>query len=161
MTEPLITIAREYLENASQEEVSDKVIERIFNETRKYINSLQIYAECDGGKIYNIKYSYLMNVVLKDGTDVIDSTNYDIDVFNGIVTFKTGYEIPKAIYASFNYFDFYDAIADLWYYLAAKSRFLGPAALGDEKLPEDKSSRSYCIRKAWDYRQSKNIQMER
>ncbi len=166
MSEPLITIAREYLENATVSEISDAVIERLLGKTRKYVDKLQIFAEDyyydNVSKTYKIGIAYLANVVLYDtGGNIIDSTNYDIDVFNGIVTFKTGYEIPKAVYATFNYFDFFDAIADLWLYLAAKSRFLGPAQLGDEKLPEDRSSRSYCIRKSWDYRQSKNIQMGR
>jgi hypothetical protein len=45
--------------------------------------------------------------------------------------------------------------------MAALSRFDGPVKLGDEQLPEDKYSRSYCIRKYWDWCQSENITMER
>jgi len=167
MVEPLITIIRDdYLESATTSEVSDAVIERLLNKHRGYIHDLQIIAEDyyfdNASKVYKIGYSYLMNVVLTDGSGaVIASTNYTLDVFNGIVTFITGYTIPDTVYITFNYFDFFETVADLWTYLAAKSRFLGQSQLGDEKLAQDKSSREYCISKAWEFRQSKNIQMER
>ena len=102
--------------------------------------------------------------VLTDGTGaVIPTSDYEVDVFNGLVTFDSSplATIPDTVYATFNYFDFYNAVADLWLYRAAKSRLSGKAQLGDEVLPEDKSSRAYCIKKSWEFRQSKNIQMER
>ena len=167
MTEPLITLARTYIEDeTSPYMTSDTIIEQKLNADRKYIEDLQIYPEdydYDAvSKVYPIGYSYLMNLILEDGDEnVISTSNYDVDVENGIVTFKAGYTIPDSIYATFNYCDFFEAVAQLWLYQAAKSRFDGVAKLGDEGIPEDKGSRSYCIRKYWDYRTSKNIQLER
>lgn len=167
MTEPLIAIVRNYIEDETAPyTVSDAIIERWLNVDRTYIEDLQIYPEDYDynsiSTVYPIGYCYLMNVVLEDGDDVvIADTNYTIDVENGIVTFDTGYTIPDTVLAKFTYHDFFEAIAELWKYQAALSRFDGTAKLGDEGIPEDKGSRSYCIRKYWDYRQSKNIQMER
>jgi hypothetical protein len=167
MTEALITLARTYIEDETAPyTVSDTIIEQKLNADRRYIEEKQIYSEDyfydDESLIYKIGYCYLMNLVLTDEDEnVIADTNYTVDVENGIITFDAGYTIPDSVYATFNYFDFYNAVAELWLYQAAKSRFDGTAKLGDEGIPEDKGSRSYCIRKYWDYRTSKNIQLER
>lgn len=170
MTEPLITIIRDYIEDNTPPvyDVTDPIIERLLNKSREYIHDLQIFAEDyfydNISRVYKIGYVYLMNVVLTDGTGaVIPTSDYEVDVFNGIITFDSSpmATIPDAVYATFNYFDLFDAIAELWLYQAAKSRFSGRIKLGDEDLPMDKSSREYCISKYWNYKQSKNIQMER
>ena len=167
MTEPIIAIVRKYSEDETAPyTVADSIIERWLNADRNYIEDLQIYPEdydYDAvSTVYPIGYNYLMNVVLEDGDDVVISdTNYTVDVENGIVTFDAGYIIPDTVLAKFTYHDLFEAVAELWKYQAALSRFDGAPKLGDEGIPEDKGSRSYCIRKYWDYRQSKNIQMER
>ena len=167
MTEPIIAIVRNYIEDATAPYTcSDAVIERWLNADRTPIEDLQIYPEDYNysavSKVYKIGYCYLMNVVLTDSAGaIISDTNYTVDVENGIVTFDASYTIPDTVLAKFTYHDFFDAIAELWKYMAALSRFDGPPKLGDEGIPEDKGSRSYCIRKYWDYRQSHNIQMER
>ena len=167
MTEPIIAIVRNYIEDSTAPYTcSDAVIERWLNADRTPIEDLQIYPEDYNysavSKVYKIGYCYLMNVVLTDSAGaIISDTNYTVDVENGIVTFDASYTIPDTVLAKFTYHDFFDAIAELWKYQAALSRFDGPAKLGDEGIPEDKGSRSYCIRKYWDYRQSHNIQMER
>jgi len=169
MTEPLIEIVRTYIEDETiPYSVNDSIIERWLNEDRHYVNNMQIYSEDynydNESLIYHIDYKYLTGVVLKDGDgNVISEEDYTIDVFNGIVNFDVSppVVVPDAVFATFNYHDFFEAVAQCWLYMAAKSRFDGTAKLGDEGIPEDKGSRSYCIRKYWDYRQSKNIQMER
>jgi len=167
MTEALLTLARTYIEDETAPyTVSDTIILQKLNAERNYVEDLQLYPEDYGysavSKVYSIGYAYLMNVVLKDGNDnTIASLNYTVDVENGIVTFNNSYTISDTVFATFTYHDFYEAVAQCWLYMAAKSRFDGPSKLGDEQIPEDKESRSYCIRKYWDYRQSKNIQMER
>ena len=71
MTEPLITIAREYLQNVSTTYMSDVKIERLFNESRKYVNNHQIFPEdYNTSRFYKIGYSKLMNVVLKESLNV-------------------------------------------------------------------------------------------
>ena len=167
MTEPIIAIVRNYIEDSTAPYTcSDAVIERWLNADRTPIEDLQIYPEDYNysavSKVYKIGYCYLMNVVLTDSAGaIISDTNYTVDVENGIVTFDASYTIPDTVLAKFTYHDFFDAIAELWKFQAALSRFDGPPKLGDEGIPEDKGSRSYCIRKYWDYRQSHNIQMER
>jgi len=167
MTEALITKTREYLENVSATYISDAVIERWLNNDRKYVNSLQIYAEDylydNESSVYLIKRKYIMNLVLKDGNgDVISTDDYSVDVENGIVTFDgSPLVIPDAVFATFTYHDFFNAVAECWKYLAAIARLDGPVKLGDESLPEDFNSRAYCIKKYWIYCQSENIDMER
>ena len=167
MTEALLTLARVYIEDETAPyTVSDTIVLQKLNADRTPIEDLQIYPEDYNynavSKVYPIKYAYIMNLVLKDGDDnTIASSNYTVDVENGIITFDDGYTIPDTVLAKFTYHDFFEAVAELWKYMAAKSRFDGPSKLGDEQIPEDKGSRSYCIRKYWDYCQSKNIQMER
>ena len=167
MTEQLITLARTYIEDeAVPYAVTDAIIEQKLNADRKYIESLQIYAEDysydNVSCIYKVGYCYLMNMVLNDGTNPIASTNYTVDVENGIITFDASpVVIPDVVYVTFTYHDFYNSIAELWLYMAAKARISGKARLGDEDLPMDKSSREYCIMKYWDYKQSRNIQLER
>jgi hypothetical protein len=166
MSEELLSIAREYLEGATTTEISDDVIERMLNKYRGYIHDKQIIAEDyyydNVSRVYKIGYMYLMNVVLDDkNDDVIASTNYTVDVFNGIVNFNAGYTIPDTVYATFNYYNFMQAIAECWQYLGAKAKFSGKAQLGDEIIPEDRSNREYCIRRYWEFCQSENIQMER
>jgi hypothetical protein len=163
----LITIAREYLEGATTSEISDDVIERLLNKSRQYVHDKQIIAEDyyydNVSRVYKIGYCYLMNLVLTDGNNsIIDNTSYEIDVFSGIITFDgSPLVIPDTIYATFNFYNFFMAVADCWLYLAAKSRFETAPKLGDESLPEDRSSRAYCIRKYWTYCPSENIQMTR
>jgi hypothetical protein len=163
----LIAIVRTYIEDTTTPyTVSDAIITRWLNKDRGYVNSLQIFAEDyyydNESLVYQIGYKYLSGVVLKDGDDnTISSSNYTVDVFNGIVTFDDGYTIPDAVYITFNWHDFFEAVAELWLYQAGLSRFSGRVKLADEDLPMDKSSREYCIQKSWTYRQSKNIQMER
>jgi len=167
MTEPIIAIVRNYIEDATAPYTcSDAIIERWLNADRHYIEDLQIYAEDyaydNVSKVYSIDYNYIMNLVLTDGDDtVIADTNYTVDVENGIITFDTGYTIPDTVLAKFTYHDFFDAVAELWKYQMALSRFSGRVKLGDEDLPMDKSSREYCAQKYWSYKQSKNIQLER
>ena len=169
MTEPLIEIVRNYIEDeATPYTVSDAVIERWLNDERHYVDSMQIYSEDyfydNESLIYHIDYKYLTGVVLKDGEgNIISEENYEIDVFNGIVNFDVSppVVVPNAVYATFNYHNFFEAVAQLWLYRAARSRFSGRAKLGDEDLPEDKNSRTYCIQKYWDFCQSKSSQLER
>ena len=168
MTEPIIAIVRSYIEDETAPyTVSDTIVLQKLNAERQYVEDLQIYPEdydYDAiSTVYPIGYSYIMNLVLTDEDDVvIPDTDYTLDCENGIVTFDASpVVIPDEVYAKFTYHNFFDAIAELWKYQAALSRFDGPTKLGDEGIPEDKGSRSYCIRKYWDYRQSHNIQMER
>lgn len=168
MTEQLVTLARTYIEDEVAPYVcSDTIILQKLNADRNYIEDLQIYPEdyyYDAiSTVYSIGYVYIMNLVLTDGNGtVISDSDYTVDVENGIITFDSSpIIIPDVVYAKFTYHDFMNAIAECWKYMAALSRFDGPAKLGDEGIPEDKGSRSYCIRKYWDYRQSKNIQLER
>ena len=167
MTEPIIAIVRNYIEDSTAPYTcSDAVIERWLNADRKYVEDLQIYPEDYNynaiSKVYKIGYCYLMNVVLEDGDDnVISTVDYTVDVENGIVTFDAGYTIPDIVLAKFTYHDFFEAISQLWLYQMALSRFSGRVKLGDEDLPMDKSSREYCLQKYWAYKQSKNIQMGR
>jgi len=167
MSEALILLARTYIEDeVTPYAVTDAIIEQKLNADRKYIEEKQIYSEDYAydniSKTYKIGYSYIMNLVLTDEDDnVIADTNYTVDVENGIITFDAGYTISDAVYATFTYHDFYNAIAEMWLYQAAKARISGKARLGDEDLRMDKSSREYCIMKYWDYKQSKNIQLER
>jgi len=168
MPEQLIGIIREYIEDLTVPyAVTDAVIERLLNKSRHYAeNYYQIFAEDypyhNVSKVYFIKYNNLMNVILKDGADVvIDSANYTIDVENGLVTFDVGYTIPSAVYAEFNYFDLMDTIAELWKYRMALAQISGDVMLGDEKLPKDKSYKEYCFEKYCNFKTSKNIQMTR
>ncbi len=163
----LIAIVRTYIEDETAPyTVSDAIITRWLNADRKYVHERPIYPEDYGydneSLVYPIGCKYLSGVVLKDGNgNTIASSNYTLDVFNGIVTFDVGYTIPASVYATFNYHNFFNAVAELWKYQAALARFDGKTQLADEGIPEDKGSRSYCIRKYWDYRQSVNITMER
>lgn len=167
MTEPLILKVREYLENVSAAYISDAVIERWLNSTRKYVDSKQIYAEDylydNESAVYKIGYNGIMNLVLKDGDgDVISTDDYSVDVENGIVTFDgSPLVIPDSVYATFTYHNFFNAVAKCWEYLAAIARLDGPVKLADESLPEDYNSRAYCIKKYWLFCQSENIDMER
>ena len=168
MTDALVTLARKYIEDdTAPYSVTDAIILQKLNAERNYIEGLQIYAEDyfedNVSTVYPIGYAYIMNLVLTDGDDnVISTDDYTVDVENGLITFDSSpVIIPDAVYAQFTYHDFYNAVAEMWKYQAALSRFDGTAKLGDEGIPEDKGSRGYCIRKYWDYRTSKNIQMER
>ena len=174
MTEPLIEIVRTYIEDEESDSsppipciVSDAIIERWLNDERHYVNSMQIYSEDynydNESLIYHIDYKYLTGVVLKDGDgNVISEEDYTIDVFNGIITFDDPpVAVPSAVFATFNYHNFFEAVAELWKYQAAKARISGKAKLGDEDIPMGKESREYCIMKYWDYKQSRNIQLER
>lgn len=159
MTDALVTIAREYLEDSTAPySVSDTIIERILNISRKPVYSLALYAEDDDGKIFNIGVKYIMGLSLSDGTNNI-TTGYNADVFNGIITFTAKPATP--VYASFTYHDFFNAVAEMWKYRAAQSRFSGRVKLGDEDLPEDKNSREYCIGKYWAFRTGRTIQSQR
>lgn len=161
MTEALITTAREYIEDESAPyAVSDTVIERIFNISRQAVYDLQLLPEEVGGVVYDIGYKYLMNVsITTDGTTVIDSDDYTLDVFNGIITFDTA--PTTSVYATFTKHDFYNAVAEVWKYRAAKARFSGDVKLGDEIIPQDKYNREYCINKYWNFRVARTIQTER
>jgi hypothetical protein len=167
MTEALVTELRKYIEDETAPYmVTEAIILQKLNTTRHYIDSLQIYAEDYGydgvSKVYKIGYAGIMNLTLKDGDDnAISTSDYSIDVENGIITFDDGYTIPDTVYATFTYCNFFKAVSECWKYMAALARFDGPTKLADEQIPEDKSSRSYCIRKYWDFCQSENIQMER
>ena len=167
MTEALVTLARIYIEDETAPyTVSDTIILQKLNADRTPVEDLQIYPEDYNydavSKVYPIKYSYIMNLVLEDDDDnVIATTNYTVDVENGIVTFGASYTIPDTVLAKFTYHDFYNAVAEMWMYRSALSRFSGKAKLGDEDIPIDKTSREYCIQKYWDNRQSRNIQLER
>jgi hypothetical protein len=163
----LITIVRSYIEDETAPyTVSDAIITRWLNTDRKYKYELAIYAEDyaydNESRVYPIGYSYISGLVLKDGDgNTISSSNYTVDVFNGIITFDDDYTIPDIVYASFNYHDFFNAVSELWKYRAALAKFSGSAKLGDEQIPEDKYNREYCLQKYWDFMQSKNISMER
>ena len=160
MSEELIKMVRDYIEdNKVPYIISDTVIERMPNKSRIAVYELPISAEYDNGKVYNIGHKYLMNVVVSDGTNIIDPSNYEIDVFNGIITFDSA--PTTGIYVSFTKHDFFNAVADLWKYRAGLSRFSGRVKLGDEDLPDNANSREYCIRKYWDYRTARTIQTQR
>ena len=167
MTEALITEVRKYIEDeTSPYMVTEAIILQKLNLTRHYIDSLQLFCEDYGydgvSKVYKIGYAGIMNLALKDSDDnAISASNYEIDVENGIITFNSGYTIPDSIYATFTYHNLGKAISECWKYMAALARFDGTTNLGDEQIPEDKGSRSYCIRKYWDWCQSENIDMER
>ena len=167
MSEELVSIVRTYIEDPSEPfVVSTSVIERWLNKSRQAIYDLRIYPEDyyydNVSKVYSVGYQYLMNVVIKDGDDnTIASTNYDIDVFNGIVTFKTAYTVPDAIYINFTTHDFFDAVCNIWLYRAGLATTMKKAQIGDEILPEDKNSLEYCTKKYWSFRQSVSRQMER
>ncbi len=165
--EDLILVVREYIEDETAPyAVSDTVIERMLNQNRTYVNEIQIYADDylydNESLIYPIGYKYLSGVVLIDGDDnEIDSDDYEVDVFNGIITFDDGYTIPDAVYATFYYHNFFDTVAEIWKYRAAKAKFSGRVKLGDEDLPMDKNSREYCLQKYWNFKPSKSSQLER
>ena len=169
MTELLVTEVRKYIEDETAPYiVSDTIILQKLNACRNYIEGLQIYAEDyfndNASTVYPLGYNGIMNLILTDSSDnVISADNYTVDVENGIIEFDTSppYTIPDAVYAQFTYHNLGKAISEIWKYMAALSRFDGPTKLGDEVIPEDKYSRSYCIRKYWDWCQSENIQMER
>lgn len=167
MSEALILLARTYIEDETAPYVvSDTIIEQKLNADRHYIEEKQIYSEDydydNVSLVYKIGYCYLMNLILTDEDEtVITDTNYTVDVENGIITFDTGYTIPDSVYATFTYHDFYNAISELWLYQMALARISGKTQLGDENLPIGKESREYCLQKYWDYKQSKNIQLER
>jgi hypothetical protein len=163
----LIAIVRTYIEDeVSPYTVSDAIITRWLNTDRKYIHELAIYPEDYGydnvSSVYPIGYMYISGLVLTDGDgNTISSSDYTVDVFNGLVTFDDDSTIPDSIYATFNYHDFFNAVSELWKYRAALARFSGRAKLGDEDIPMDAYNREYCIQKYWDFKQSKNITMER
>jgi hypothetical protein len=167
MTEALVTELRKYIEDETAPYmVTEAIILQKLNLTRHYVDSLQIYPEDYGydsiSKVYKIGYAGIMNLSLKDGDDnTISTDDYSVDVENGILTFDDGYTIPDSVYATFTYHNLFKAVSECWKYMAALARFDGPTKLGDETIPEDKNSRSYCIRKFWDYAQSENIDMER
>ncbi len=166
--EDLILIVREYIEDETEPyAVSDTVIERMLNQNRTYVNERQIYADDylydNESLIYPIGYKYLSGLVLIDGDDnEIDSDNYEVDVFNGIITFDASpVVVPDAVYATFYYHNFFDAVAEIWKYRAAQAKFSGKVKLGDEDLPMDKNSREYCLQKYWNFKPSKSTQLER
>jgi hypothetical protein len=161
MTEALITIAREYIEDeTSPYAISDTIIERIFNQSRQSVYDLFLLPEESGGRIYDIGHKYLMNVTLTtDGTTAIGTDDYTLDVFNGIITFDSA--PSTSVYATFTEHDFYNAVAEIWKYRAAKARFSGDVKLGDEVIPQDKYNREYCIGKYWNFRVARTIQAER
>lgn len=165
--EALISIVREYIEDETAPyAVSDVKITRYLNAHRNYVDTLQIYSEDYGydgtSKVYKIGYAFLSGVVLKDGDDdTISSSNYTLDVYSGIVTFDEGYTIPATVTVTFNYHDFYEVVSKIWLYRAAIATIDGKAKLADEEIPMDKYNREYCIKKYWDFCQSKNITIER
>ena len=161
MTEELITIAREYLEDeVTPYDVSDTKIERILNYSRQSVNNLFLLPERSGGTVYDIGHKYLMNVTLTtDGTTAIDADDYTLDVFNGIITFNSA--PTTGVYASFTEHDFFNAVAEMWKYRAARARISGNVKLGDEEIPQDKYNREYCIKKYWDFRVARTIQTQR
>lgn len=167
MTELLVTELRKYIEDETAPYmVTEAIILQKLNLTRKYVDSLQIFPEDYGydgvSTVYKIGYAGIMNLTLKDGNNnIISTSDYEVDVENGIITFDNGYTIPDSIFATFNYCNFYEAISECWLYRAALSRFSGRVQLGDENLPLNADSREYCIMKYWDFKQSQNIQMER
>ena len=168
MTEQLIDMVRTYIEDPTVPYiVSDIVIERFLNKTRKYLEDLQLFAEDEAWEgvsvVYPVGYQYLMNVSLKDGEgNTISASDYSVDAFNGIITFDgSPVVIPDAIYATFTYHNFFEAVADIWLYRAALATTAKKAQLGDEILPEDKYNVEYCAAKYWTFRQSKSLQMER
>lgn len=167
MTEVLITDARVLLEDASTTEISDAVILQKLNETRNYVHDLQIYREDYGfdntSMVFVIGYKYLMNLTLNDGTNTISADDYEVDAVNGLITFDSSpmATIPDAVYCTFTYHNFMQAVANCWLYLASKSRFSGRVKLADEDIPMDRSSREYCIQKYWDYCQSESFHLKR
>jgi hypothetical protein len=168
MTEALVTSLRNYIEDATAPyTVSEAIILQKLNANRQYVEGLQLYPEDYGlsavSTIYPIGYVGIMNLILTDGDDnVISASDYEVDAENGIITFDSSpVVIPDSVYAQFTYHNFNEAIAELWKYRAALSRFSGKVQLGDENLPLDAGSREYCIMKYWDFKQSENIQMER
>lgn len=161
MTEALITTAREYIEDETTPyAVSDTVIERMLNMSRQSVYDLFLLPEESGGTVYRVGYSYLMNVSLTtNGTTAISTDDYSIDVFNGIITFDTA--PSTSVYITFTTHDFFNAVAEIWKYRAAKARFSGDVKLGDEIIPQDKYNREYCINKYWNFRVARTIQTER
>ena len=163
----LILVIREYIEDETVPyAVSDTIITRYLNMNRKYIDSQIIYPEDYGydevSKVYPVGKNALSGITLKDGDDnTILSSNYTLDVFNGIVTFDDSYTIPSAVCITFNYHDFYEVVSKLWLYRAARATFSGKAKLADEDIPMDKYNREYCIMKYWDFMQSKNLTIQR
>ena len=166
MTEALVLKAREYLENVPESYISNDVILRWLNTTRRYVDELQIFSEDyaydNESRVYLITYSNIMNLVLLDDDFTeINSSNYTLDAENGLVTFDDSYTVPSVVYATFTYHDLFNAVAECWKYMASKAKISGKVKLADEDLPEDYSSREYCIRKYWDHKPSMNITMER
>lgn len=168
MSELLVTEVRKYIEDETAPYmVSEAIILQKLNKTRQYVEDLQIYAEDydydNLSAVYFIGYNGIMNLVLTDGDgDTISASDYDVDAENGIITFDSSpVVIPDVVYAKFTYHNLMQAVSQCWLYMAALSRFDGAAKLGDEGIPENKGSRSYCIRKYWDWCQSENITMER
>ena len=160
MSEQLVTIIREYIEDNTQPyAVSDDVILRILNQSRNSVYNLQVFPEVIDGNFFVTGYKYLTNVTVTDGTNIVSAENYSLDVFNGTITFNG--TAPNSIYVSFTYHDFYNTVAELWKYRAALAKFSGRTRLGDEDIPEDKNSREYCIQKYWYFRTSRTLQSER
>jgi len=113
----------------------------------------------DDELIYYLGYKNVGRLVLEDNDgNVIAAADYDLDYLNGIVTFTAE---PDSVNATFTYHDLHDAVADLWLARAGEARFSGRVKLADEELPMDKNSREYCIGQYWNFKRSRNVNVER
>jgi len=154
----LLTELRRLIEDPDSEDFTDDQLNVYLNKYRETLDDYPLTAETDDYLVWICEYKYLNGVILDSTTDtpVIDS--YESDDINGIYTFEVA---QSAIYIKANYYDLYKTASDIWLIRAAQAQFDGDVGLGDEKIPQDKYNREYCIKKYWMLRPSDSTSMER
>jgi len=154
----LLDELRMLIEDESEEDFTDTQLGRYLNKYRKRLNDYPLYAETDEYLVWRCEYKYLDSVVLDSSNDTPVTDSYTSDDLNGIYTFTTA---QTTLYIKAYYYDLYKTASDIWLVRAGKATFSGDVGLGDERIPQDKYNREYCIKKYWMLRQSDTSEMER
>lgn len=157
----LLDELRVLIEDEESEDFTDTKLNMYLNKYRDTLDDYPLTAETDDYLVWICDYKYLDNRVLDSATDTpISEDDYTADDINGIYTF-TAEPDPLAVYIKAQYYDLYKTASDIWLVRAAQAQFDGDVGLGDEKIPQDKYNREYCIQKYWMLRQSDSSEMER
>ncbi len=139
----------------------DDDIKRYINKYRTNVYKIPLIADDERYLKYTLRHKQLSAVVIyaHNGSTVISSNDYTIDVINGILEFAT--KQTQYLYASYEYHDLDNSAADIWLAWAAKAQADGPYKIGDQQLPQGKESVEFCVNKSWSLRKSKSTGMSR
>jgi len=159
----LLDELRKLIEDEDSEDYTDAELNVYLNKYRDTLDDYPLTAETDSYLVWLCEYRYLDNRILTTGTNDFteisdEEGDYIADDINGIYTFTVA---QTAVYIKAQYYDLYKTASDIWLVRAAQAQFDGDLGLGDEKIPQDKYNREYCIQKYWMLRQSDSSEMER